>query len=122
MTGDPRSLARSRWLAYPSRPGQDDLPYVQMYRQSKQGSDTVITEEPDHSLDRAQRRLLRRIYNARTIPITVDDRHFLNYKEASRYLLSLPGNERTRAYEQMRSGAVMGSGSSHDCGPPANPE
>lgn len=69
-----------------------------------------MTDEEDQSLDRSQRRLLRRIYNGRTVPITVDGRRFLTYKEASRYLLSLTAEAREKAYADMKSGAAAGSG------------
>lgn len=74
------------------------------------GSDVAITEELDQSLGRSQRRLLRRIYNGRTVPIIVDEQPFLTYKEASRYLLSLTPDAREKAYAEMRSGAANGSG------------
>jgi len=54
-------------------------------------------------LGRSQRRLLRRIYNGRTVPIMVDGQPFLTYKEASRYLLSLTPDAREEAYAEMRS-------------------
>jgi len=57
------------------------------------------------SLERAQRRLLRRIYNGRTEPIVVDGRGFLTYKEASAYLLSLPDAAREAAYLAMKGAA-----------------
>jgi len=50
--------------------------------------------------------LLRRIYNGRTVPLIVDERPFLTYKEASRYLLSLPGEERDRVYADMKNAAA----------------
>lgn len=53
--------------------------------------------------------MLRRIYNGRNVPIIVDDRPFVTYKEASRYLLSLGDEAREKAYSQMRSGAAAGS-------------
>jgi len=73
------------------------------------GPDIAITEEHDQSLSRSQRRLLRRIYNARTVSIIVDGRPFLTYKEACRYLLSLAPDAREKAYAEMRSGAAKGS-------------
>lgn len=53
--------------------------------------------------------MLRRIYNGRTIPIIVGGLPFLTYKEASRYLLSLPPEARDQAYAEMKSAAAMGS-------------
>ena len=73
------------------------------------GSDTVITEEIDQTLGRPQRRLLRRIYNGRKAPITVDGTPLLTYKEASRYLLSLTPDARDKAYAEMKSSAANGS-------------
>ncbi|MEI6640553.1 MAG: hypothetical protein WCL10_00860 [Novosphingobium sp.] len=70
-----------------------------------------MTEDADSALGRAERRLLRRIYNGRTVPIIADDRSFLTYKEASRYLLSLTPEAREKAYAAMKSGAVDGPGS-----------
>jgi len=60
-------------------------------------------------LDRAQRRLLRRIYNDRKDPIAVDGKPLLTYKEASRYLLSLPPDAREKAYAEMKRSAANGS-------------
>ncbi len=61
-----------------------------------------MTEEDDQSLSRPQRRLLRRIYNGRTVPIVVDGQPVLTYKDASRYLLSLPEEARDAAYAEMK--------------------
>ncbi|GGB76030.1 hypothetical protein [Blastomonas aquatica] len=72
--------------------------------------DADIIEERPQSLGRTQRRLLCRIYNGRTVPIIVDGRPFLTYKEASRYLLSLAHDEREKAYLDMKSGAALESG------------
>jgi hypothetical protein len=60
--------------------------------------------------DRVQGALLPRLYNGRTVPIIVDGRLFLTYKEASRYLLSLTPDARADAYAEMRSGAASGCG------------
>ncbi len=57
-------------------------------------------------LSRPQRRLLKRIYNSRTTPIIADDLPFLTYREASRYLLSLPEDAREAAYAQMKGFAA----------------
>ena len=61
--------------------------------------------EDDLGFTRAQKRLLRRIYNGRTIPIVVNDIPFLTYKEASRYLLSLAPDARNAAYAVMKDQA-----------------
>jgi hypothetical protein len=74
------------------------------------GSGTAITEEHDQSLGRSQQRLLRRNFNGRKVPITVDGRPFLTYKEASRYLLFLTPDEREKAYVEMQGSAANGSG------------
>ena len=65
-----------------------------------------MSEDAEDALGRTERRLLRRIFNGRTVPIVADERRFLTYKEASRYLLSLPLEAREKAYVQMRDGAA----------------
>ena len=65
-----------------------------------------MTEARDQALGRSQRRLLRRIYNGRTVPIIANGRAFLTFQEASRYLLSLTPEAREEAYAQMRNGAA----------------
>ena len=69
------------------------------------GPGMATTDDEDLALTRTQRRLLRRIYNGRTVPIMVDDRPFLTYKEASRYLQSLALDAREAAYVEMRDQA-----------------
>ncbi|EJL24652.1 hypothetical protein [Novosphingobium sp. AP12] len=54
---------------------------------------------------RPERRLLRRIYNGRTVPIIADGRPFLTFRDASRYLQSLPPEAREAAYLQMKAAA-----------------
>jgi hypothetical protein len=54
-------------------------------------------------LSRPQRRLLKRIYNGRTVPIMADEQPFLTYKEAARYLLTLESDARDAAYAQMKA-------------------
>jgi hypothetical protein len=61
--------------------------------------------EEDQSLSRLQRRSLRRIYNGRSIPIVVDGKPFLTYKEASQYLQSLAPQARDAAYAEMKEKA-----------------
>jgi hypothetical protein len=58
--------------------------------------------EAEAALTRPQRRLLRRIYNGRTVPIVVDGAPFLTFRDASRYLLKLSPEEREAAYLEMR--------------------
>lgn len=65
---------------------------------------TVIKDDAP-GLSRAQNRLLRRIYNGRTIPIVADGRPFLTYKDAGRYLRSLAPHDRDRAYAEMKEQA-----------------
>lgn len=65
----------------------------------------TITEEDDSSLSRTQRRLLRRIYNGRQVPIVVDGTPFLTYKEACRYLEALSAEAREWAYALMKEQA-----------------
>ncbi|MFT3966774.1 MAG: hypothetical protein QM690_12930 [Sphingobium sp.] len=61
-----------------------------------------MTDDEDPSLDRPQRRLLRRLFNGRTVPVVADGKPFLTYREAARYLLSLPPEAREAAYAQMK--------------------
>lgn len=62
-----------------------------------------MTEEQFQDLSRPQKRLLKRLYNARTTPIIVNERPFLTYKDSVRYLLSLAGEEREAAYTDMKA-------------------
>lgn len=71
-----------------------------------------MNDEPEAALGRTERRFLRRIFNGRTVPIVADGQRFLTYKEASRYLLSLPPDARDAAYAHMKSEALAGSGGS----------
>lgn len=64
-----------------------------------------MAEEESQALERAQRRLLRRIYNGRTVPVIADGRPFLTYKEASQYLEGLPPEAREAAYLEMKNQA-----------------
>lgn len=61
-----------------------------------------MTEEDSPSISRPQRRLLRRIFNGRTVPIIADGRPFLTYKDASQYLQSLAPEARDAVYAQMK--------------------
>ena len=65
----------------------------------------TVTNEDDPGLTRAQKRLLRRIYNGRSIPLVTDGKAFLTCKEASRYLLSLAPEARAAAYDSMKEQA-----------------
>lgn len=65
----------------------------------------TVTNEDEPSLERSQRRFLRRIFNGRSIPIIADGRPFLTYGEASRYLLSLTPEAREAAYVAMKAQA-----------------
>ncbi|MGF7154451.1 hypothetical protein [Novosphingobium gossypii] len=63
----------------------------------------MTEDDADESaLSRPQRRLLRRIYNGRTEPVVIDGRPFLTFREASRYLLTLPDDARDAAYLEMK--------------------
>jgi len=70
------------------------------------GLKMTVTNEDDPTLTRTQIRLLRRIYNGRTVPIIADGRPFLTYKAASRYLRSLALQERDSAYAEMKAQAI----------------
>lgn len=65
-----------------------------------------MTEDESHLLTRPQRRLLRRIFNGRTIPIVADGRSFLTYKEASGYLQSLAPEAREAAYAELQDNTI----------------
>jgi hypothetical protein len=65
----------------------------------------TVTSEDTPSLTRTQKRLLRRIYNGRSISIITDGRPFLTYKDASQYLLSLEPRARDAAYDAMKEQA-----------------
>lgn len=65
----------------------------------------TVTKEDDPSLTRTQKRLLRRIYNGRSVPIFADGKPFLTCKEASRYLASLDPEARDAAYAEMKAQA-----------------
>ena len=67
-----------------------------------QDQELPIAEGESHSLTRPQRRLLRRIFNGRTVPIVTDGRSFLTYKDASRYLQTLTPEARGAAYAEMK--------------------
>ena len=62
-----------------------------------------MTEEDIPSLSRPQRRLLRRIYNGRTVPIIADGKPFLTYKSAMQYLETLTPEARDAAYLEMKA-------------------
>jgi hypothetical protein len=64
-----------------------------------------IASAGEPALGRAQRRLLRRIYNGRTVPIVADGRAFLTYRDATRHLLSLDADARNAVYEAMKAAA-----------------
>ncbi len=57
-------------------------------------------------LNRTQKRLLRRVYNGRTVPIIVDGQPFLTYKAALGYLQTLSLAEQDAAYEAMKAFAT----------------
>lgn len=61
--------------------------------------------EDDQALGRTERRLLRRIYNGRTVPITIGGKAFLKYKEAALFLQGLETEERAAAYAEMKAQA-----------------
>jgi hypothetical protein len=78
----------------------------------------TVTKEDDTALSRAQNRLLRRIYNGRCEPIVADGRPFLTFRDAGRYLRSLPPEARDAAYAEMKeqakaASATLCQGSSH---------
>lgn len=65
-----------------------------------------MAEAESSALTRPQRRLLRRIFNGRVVPIMADGRSFLTFKEASRYLEGLSPEGRDAAYAEMKAQAA----------------
>lgn len=65
----------------------------------------TVTKEDDAGLTRAQNRLLRRIFNGRTVPIIADGQSFVTYKDAKLYLNSLAPEARDAAYATMKEQA-----------------
>lgn len=65
----------------------------------------TVTNEDGAALTRAQNRLLRRIYNGRSVPIVAGGRAFLTYRDASQYLLSLAPLDRDAVYAEMKAQA-----------------
>jgi len=61
--------------------------------------------EDDQSLSRAQRRALRRIYNGRTVPIVIEGRAFLTFRDAKAFLEALSAPERDAACAAMMAQA-----------------
>ena len=57
------------------------------------------------ALARPQRRLLARLFNARSEPVLVEGREFLTFQQAKRYLMSLEGEAREAAYLAMKAQA-----------------
>lgn len=57
--------------------------------------------EDDQKLGRAQRRALRRIFNGRTVPIVIEGRPFLTFREARDWLHALPAAARDAACAAM---------------------
>ena len=66
------------------------------------GEPTAKAEWPS----RPQRRLLRRIFNGRTVPISAGGQDFLTYKSALAYLLTLELIEREACYEDIKAQAL----------------
>ena len=65
----------------------------------------TVTNEDTAGLTRAQRRLLRRMYNGRSVPLMADGKPFLTYKQASLYLQLLAPEARDAAYNAMKQQA-----------------
>ncbi len=62
----------------------------------------TVTKEDEPALTRTQNRLLRRMYNGRSIPIIADGKPFLTYRDATQYLRALPPLARDAAYAEMK--------------------
>jgi hypothetical protein len=65
-----------------------------------------MTEDDSQLLTRPQRRLLRRIFNGRTIPIFAGGRSLGTYKDASRHLQSLEPEAREAAYAELKDNGL----------------
>lgn len=70
-----------------------------------QAVDTSHSEQ-DTFPNRPQRRLLRRIFNGRTVPLLADGREFLTYKQAVRYLAGQADFVRNALYEELKQQAL----------------
>lgn len=68
------------------------------------GNDVVGKEE--EFPNRPQRRLLRRIFNGRTVPLLADGQEFLTYKQAVRYLAGQADFVRNALYEDLKQQAL----------------
>jgi hypothetical protein len=66
-------------------------------------SDDAQAAGAPEDLSRPQKRLLKRLYNGRMIPVVVEGLSFLTYREAARYLLSLAPEPREAAYAAMKA-------------------
>lgn len=64
-----------------------------------------MTDEDSLSLSRAQKRLLRRMFNGRTVPINANGKSFLTFKAASQYLQTLTPEARDAAYAAIKADA-----------------
>jgi len=76
-----------------------------------------MSEQDDQSLSRPQRRLLRRIYNGRTVPIMADGKSFLTFKAASQHLQSLAPEARDIVFAEMKNNAKDPLESGHGSAP-----
>ncbi|MXO99466.1 hypothetical protein GRI97_10745 [Altererythrobacter xixiisoli] len=65
-------------------------------------TDNQTPPAPEPIVDRPQRRMLRRIFNGRTVPILLDDQPLLTYKQALRHLETLPAEARNAACLMMK--------------------
>jgi len=65
-----------------------------------------MAEDESQPLSRPRRRLLRRIFNGRTVPIAADGKLFLTYKEASAHLQSLAPEAQDAAYAELKSNGM----------------
>ncbi len=65
-------------------------------------TDPQIPEEPE-ALSRPQRRLLRRLFNGRTVAIVADEREFMTFQAAKAYLLGLEPERREAVYQEMKT-------------------
>lgn len=62
-----------------------------------------MPEDDSYALTRAQRRLLRRIFNGRTVPIVAAGQSFLTYREANQHLQSLATEPRESLFAELKA-------------------
>lgn len=65
-------------------------------------TDNALPAAPEPIIGRPERRMLRRIFNGRTVPIIMDGQPLLTYKHALRYLETLSPEARSAVCLEMK--------------------